>query len=170
MKPASVAGWTNYSLALQKQGKDTEAASVLEEAFKHVGSGKEAQALRLELASYYYQKDGADNLAKARDLFKQVAQDDPKNANACNGLGLVAQKEHKTEEAIAQFKRATALDPSFDDAFNNLGVAYESNGDTAQAIANFRKALQINPNNKLAKENLARMTKIRPEQDRFTRV
>ena len=162
LKPTSVAGWTNYSLALQRQGKDAEAASVLEEAFKHVGSGKEAGALRMGLASYYYQKDSGDSLAKARDLFRQATQDDPKNANACNGLGLVAQKERKPAEAIAQFKKAIALDPTFDDGFNNLGVAYESNGDTAQAIANFRKALQLNPNNKLAKENLARMTKTSP--------
>lgn len=159
LKPENAVAWSNYSLALQKQGKADEATAALEEAIKHVGQGKESIPLRLELANSYYRKDTADSIKLAGDLYQQVAQAAPTNADACNGLGLIAQKLRKYDDAIAAFKKATLLNPRFDDAYNNLGIAYESKGDTAQAIANCKKALQINPNNKLAKDNLARLTK-----------
>ena len=158
IKPENTAAWSNYSLALQKQGKYEEATSVLEEAFKHVGQGKEVDPLRVELANCYYRKETAENLSRARELYQQVTKNDPTSADAFNGLGLVAQKERKYNEAITNFKRATTLNPRFDDAYNNLGVAYEAKGDMVQAVANYRKALSVNPNNKLAKDNLVRLT------------
>lgn len=159
LKPENVSAWSNYSLALQKQGKNDEAIVALEEAMKHVGQGKESATLRLELANCYYRKDTPESVKQAGEIYLQVARADPTSADAYNGLGLIAQKLRKYDDAVTAFKRATSLNSRFDDAFNNLGIAYESKGDTAQAIANCKKALQINPNNKLAKDNLARLTK-----------
>lgn len=162
LAPTDVSAWTNYSLALQNQGRPADAAKVLEDALTHVGTGKNTIPLRLGLAGYLYQKGGADALTKARNLYQQVLQADATNADAHNGLGLVAQKERRYDDAIASFKRAVALNPRYDDAYNNLGIAYEAKGDVGQAVANCRKAVQINPKNTLAKDNLARLTKTAP--------
>lgn len=158
LKPGSASAWADYSLSLENAGKSDEAASVLEESLNHVGEGPASAPLRLTLGVHLFKKGDDVSVTRARDLFAQVAQSSPNNADAYNGLGLVAQKQRKYDDAITNFTRATTLNPRFADAFNNLGVAYEAKGDMPQAIAACRKATQIDPNNRLAKENLTRMT------------
>ena len=158
LKPESASAWADYSLSLENAGKSDEAAGVLEEALTHVGTGPASAPLRLTLGVHLFKKGDAASMTRARELFAQVAQSSPTNADAYNGLGLVAQKEHNYDEAITNFTKATSLNPKFADAFNNLGVAYEAKGNLPQAIAACRKATQIDPNNLLAKDNLTRMT------------
>lgn len=158
LKSESASAWANYSLSLQNAGKNDEATAVLEDAVKHVGTGPALAPLCLTLGVHYFKQGDTAGTTRARELFAQAAQADPTNANAHNGLGLVAQKDHKYDEAITHFTKATQLDTNFADAFNNLGVAYEAKGDLPKAIAACRKATQLAPGNTLAKENLTRMT------------
>ena len=158
LKPESASAWADYSLSLENAGKSDAAASALEESLKHVGTGPDTAPLRLTMGVHLFKKGDEVSVTRARELFAQVAQSSPNNADAYNGLGLVAQKEHKYDDAISNFTRATTLNPKFADAFNNLGVAYEAKGELPQAIAACRKATQIDPNNALAKDNLTRMT------------
>ncbi len=147
LKPGSASAWADYSLSLENAGKSEEAASVLEESLNHVGDGPASAPLRLSMGVHLFKKGDDVSVTRARDLFAQVAQASPNNADAYNGLGLVAQKQRKYDDAITNFTKATTLNPKFADAFNNLGVAYEAKGDLPHAIAACRKATQIDPNN-----------------------
>ena len=158
-QPAEIGNWINLSSSLQRKGDDVGAIAALEEALKNATPGAKSAQARRALAGYHYRKGDTDSLTRAETEYNQSLQEAPDNADAYNGLGLIAQKQEKFDEAVRFFLRAVALNPNYADAYNNLGVAYESKRSFDLAAGAYKKALHIDPNNALARKNLDRFKK-----------
>jgi len=96
----------------------------------------------------------AGRLDAAERLYNQVLRGDPRNHNALNLLGLIAQTRGKQAEAIALFDRALAAKPAFADAAFNRANVLLAQQEHAQAEASFRQALTLNPMHADARLNL----------------
>ena len=161
--PGDVNAYVIRYTALEKLGRNDEAAAVLEDALKANGAANlpakqkpEIAAVRRSLAYHLTLKGGADNLHRAAELYKASLADAPRSAEAYNGLGDIAIQMKRYKDALPYLRRAVALDPKSDEAYNNLGVAYEGLDKLDLAVLSYRKALAIDPNNPKAKANLAR--------------
>ena len=75
---------------------------------------------------------GSD-LARAREAFSAAVAADPAAARAHNGLGVVAAREGRVEEAVASWKRAVELDPRDYQTLFNLGSTLRAQGRLAEA-------------------------------------
>ena len=158
-QPAEIGNWINLSSSLQRKGDEAGASAALEEALKNAAPGVKSAQARRALAGYYYRKGDTDSLTRAESEYNQSLKEAPDNPEAYNGLGLIAQKQEKFDEAARFFLRAVALNSAYADAYNNLGVAYESKRSFDLAVDAYKKALHIDPNNALARKNLDRFKK-----------
>jgi tetratricopeptide (TPR) repeat protein len=61
------------------------------------------------------------------------------------GLGRIALRQGRTEEAIVLFQRAVQVAPQFTEAYDLLGSTYFAQRDFAQAAEYFRRAVSANP-------------------------
>jgi Flp pilus assembly protein TadD len=68
------------------------------------------------------------NLAGARHALERAVAIDPKSARAHNGLGVVAMRTNRPEDAFAEWKRAVALAPGDFDALYNLASELDAAG------------------------------------------
>lgn len=73
---------------------------------------------------------------------------------AWNGLGDLADQQHKSKEAAALYAKALVLHPNSAIIMNNIGYSLLGSGNYTEAIAEFRKALAIEPNNLTVQTNL----------------
>jgi len=80
----------------------------------------------------------------AQDNYNRAIQLNPNQFNAWLGLGLIAQKQGKLAEAIADLSRSVELQPSAR-AYLALGHALAQNGRNAEARAAYEQALKIAP-------------------------
>ncbi|NKB21658.1 MAG: tetratricopeptide repeat protein [Alphaproteobacteria bacterium] len=101
------------------------------------------------------QHHSAGDLQKAHDIYRQVLQADPKQAEALHYLGLVAYQVGKPEDAVGLITKALALDENVAEAHNHLGLCLHSVGRLDQAVASFRKAIEVDPEFAEAFSNLA---------------
>jgi Flp pilus assembly protein TadD/peroxiredoxin len=62
---------------------------------------------------------------------------------AWNNLGILAAREGRTNEAIANFQRALKADPDYSVAIDNLGNAYRQDKQWESAKSAFRRALEL---------------------------
>ncbi|MGA3065430.1 MAG: hypothetical protein ABSF29_01145 [Tepidisphaeraceae bacterium] len=81
----------------------------------------------------------------------------PESAGAHNGLGLVAQSEHKPSVAIDQYTQALELDPDSKTAHNNLANLLADRNDYAAAAVHYRWLLTQNAEDVSALVNYAHM-------------
>jgi protein O-mannosyl-transferase len=84
------------------------------------------------------------NDAQARDSFTQSLRSNPDQFNAWLGLGLLAQKDGKLDEAILDLSRSVGLQPTAD-GYLHLGRALAQANRRAEALAAYEQALKINP-------------------------
>jgi Tfp pilus assembly protein PilF len=70
---------------------------------------------------------------------------DEGDADAHNGLGILAMQQQKPDKARAEFERAAALDPNNATYWSNLGNARRTLGDAAGAEQAYRRALDVDP-------------------------
>jgi Flp pilus assembly protein TadD len=68
------------------------------------------------------------NLAGAQHALERAVVIDPKSARAHNGLGVVAMRTNRPDEAFVQWKRAVELAPADFDALYNLGMELDAAG------------------------------------------
>lgn len=73
---------------------------------------------------------------------------------AWNGLGDLADQNHKPKDAAALYAKALALHPNSAMIINNVGYSLLESGNYAEAIVEFRKALAVEPNNLTVQTNL----------------
>ena len=94
-------------------------------------------------------------IAEAVQLYGEVLEKYPDNAQAYNNFGAVLLRAGKLEEAKFSFEKAAELDPAYDTPLSNLGYMYlviEENYD--RALPFLQAALEINPANDSALNNL----------------
>lgn len=109
---------------------------------------------------YLWEREGADNLEKARDYFSQAIDRQPDYALAYAGLAdayllLATNRVLTPTEAVPKAKdaalKALALDDSLAEAYTSLaGIACTFEADWSGAERAYRRALAINPNYALA--------------------
>ena len=94
------------------------------------------------------QQNGALN--EAEQLYRQILETAPDNADVLNLLGLIAQTRGLHSEAIGYFYRAAASAPKHFPIFFNLGISLAAVGRPIEAIEAYKKALQLKPDLKEA--------------------
>ncbi len=84
------------------------------------------------------------NYAKAHAAFDRSIRLNPNRFNTWVGMGLLAQREGKLQDAIRDFVRSVQLQPS-DQGYLELGRTLAQSGRNAEAIAAYELALRISP-------------------------
>ena len=82
-------------------------------------------------------------------------------AEAHDGLGVVLFATNRVAEAIVHFTRAAELSPDSPDIQNDLGGALAQAGRFDEALKHVRRALALRPDFPAARENLARLERIK---------
>jgi tetratricopeptide (TPR) repeat protein len=145
--------YLSYGSVFFQRGYFDQAAASFQLALHDDPSSAEAM---YGLGSAYLNRQ---ETAKARDCFERAtnlhAGYPDTLANAWNNLGILAEQENQSEEAIQSFLKALALSPGNLVALNNLGNAYRArkNWDAARDI--FERALKISPGDPEANYGLA---------------
>jgi predicted O-linked N-acetylglucosamine transferase (SPINDLY family) len=85
-------------------------------------------------------------LRQAEEIYQQILQVEPNQADAIHLLGVIAYQGQKLDEAIARFRRALGMRPDHAEAHNSLGVALKAKGKLDEAVACCRQALELKPN------------------------
>jgi tetratricopeptide (TPR) repeat protein len=105
-------------------------------------------------AAEFYQR-GKD-LVRAGELFRKVADKDPKNFRALFSLGAVLERQKRFDEAEKAFRAALALSPDSAIALNYLGyMNADRNVKVAEALGLIQKALASDPENGSYLDSLA---------------
>jgi tetratricopeptide (TPR) repeat protein len=91
------------------------------------------------------------NLAEAEKTWRLVLQEDPRDAAAFAGLGLVLSKEGNYSEAISAYRKALRLQPNLAGIQLNLGLAEFKQGHFEKAVPPFTAALAGDPQNMQAR-------------------
>lgn len=97
------------------------------------------------LTSFYKEKD---RLEDAVDLLESGLEIDPANTDLLLELGVILDRQGKTDAAIEKMKTILSLKPDHADALNYIGYTYADRGvllDEAEAM--IRKALAQKPDN-----------------------
>ena len=92
-------------------------------------------------------------LREAFESYKSVLDDDPKNADALNLMGVIMQAAGNLEAAITFLEQATQNAPGYFAPYVNLGNALQANGKPAEAVNAFHTALSLNADNNHAIHN-----------------
>src|SRR5260370_17201916 len=87
----------------------------------------------------------AGNYAAAERGFEKVLAASPNQIAAMGNLGVVYQRTHRTEKAIAIYKRALKVNPTDEGILLNLGLVYFKHQDYAQPMPWLYPFLCINP-------------------------
>ena len=96
----------------------------------------------------------AGRFAPAEQGYRQVLEADPRNADAWNGVGVLAQQFGRHELAVQYFNQAISFNPNMGMYFSNMGVALHDMGRFADSVQSHQRALQLSPNDPAAYNNL----------------
>ncbi len=106
---------------------------------------------QIQLAQQHHQ---AGRLQEAEQIYRQILNADPNNADAYYFLGVIALQVGKFDIAIQFIKKAIKIVPNIPVCYSNLGIALKGLGRVHEAIANYKKAISINPDFADAHNNL----------------
>ena len=179
--PSSPLGEYNWGLALDRQGKVTEAIERYQAALRlnpnyadahnSVGAalanqGKVAEAIEHYQTALRLRPDFAEAhgnlgaalaqqgmLAEANDRYRQALQIKPDYADAHGNWGNALARQGKLAEANEHYRQALQIKPDYADAHFNWGNALARQGELAEAIAHYQQALQIEPDSAQAHTN-----------------
>jgi tetratricopeptide (TPR) repeat protein len=107
----------------------------------------------LAIATAHHQ---AGRLAQAEQIYRQVLQQNPQQAEALNLLGVIACQHGKLEEGITLYRQALALQPAFTGARENLCLALWKQGKSLieEATNAYSQIVTFEPSNIQAFSNL----------------
>jgi tetratricopeptide (TPR) repeat protein len=95
---------------------------------------------RLAAASNHLVQNRQD---AAEAIFRDVLQQDPREARAMAGLGAVLLQRGQLEDAYEVLGRATTLDPKNPDPYRNLSIVYRARDEPANALTCLEAALAL---------------------------
>jgi tetratricopeptide (TPR) repeat protein len=96
----------------------------------------------------------AGQFQQAEQVYRQVLETDPANADALTSLAGICLAQDRAVEAVAAFQQAVHVRPLSAELHNDLGVAFAQAGKSGEAAASFRQALQCRPDFAEAHNNL----------------
>ncbi|MFW9261164.1 tetratricopeptide repeat protein [Nostoc sp. CALU 546] len=105
----------------------------------------------LELAVQHYQ---AKRFTQAEQVYRQIIEVNPRQAEALYGLGMLAQQQKEYQNAESFFQATLQLQPEIAAVHNSLGYSLQQQGKLEDAIACYQKALEILPDCIEVKANL----------------
>ena len=92
---------------------------------------------------------------KAEEAWRDVLKLAQNDARAWTNLGVVLNRQEKTNEALEAWKQAITIDPKLPGAYFNIGLTLVRKGEYAGAIAPLRQTLTLEPDNDGARRALA---------------
>ncbi|MEO2022776.1 MAG: FkbM family methyltransferase [Pirellulaceae bacterium] len=101
-----------------------------------------------------WQQHQAGDLRSAEDVYRQVLEASPDNANAWCFLGMVCHDQQHYDDAIEAYHKAIEIQPDFSTAFSNLGNTQKQQGKLIEAEKSCREALRLKPDYSTAHNNL----------------
>src|SRR5258708_19262815 len=97
----------------------------------------------------------AGNYASAERGSEKVLAAPPNQTAAMGNLGVVYQRTHRTEKAIAIYERALKVNPEDEGILLNLGLVYFKHEDYGQAMPFFERVVAVNASNRQGRQLLA---------------
>lgn len=94
---------------------------------------------------------------QAEDLYRQILKQNPHNAEALHGLGLIAFHFQHTDDAISLLQQAIAQAPTESHFYLNLGHLFTTQGHILQAIETYQRALALQPQSPELHERLCEL-------------
>ena len=101
-----------------------------------VGQETRQDALALESQGKY---------AEAEQIWQDIAQKDPHNAEAFAHMGLLDVRQERLDQAVIYYRQALVLDPSFPGVEMNLGLALFKGNRFQESIKPFIAELEKHP-------------------------
>ncbi|HUE00300.1 MAG TPA: tetratricopeptide repeat protein [Bryobacteraceae bacterium] len=142
--------YLGLSIAYLNQGRCPEAESVLTQL--NARFERDAQALTL----WGRAGECLGKFDEAVDRITQAAAVTPR-ASLYIRIGIIRNRQRKTQEAINAFNRAIELDPISKQAYFLRGQLYEAAARYDAAISDFQRALQLPPEDRAVREHLDRL-------------
>jgi tetratricopeptide (TPR) repeat protein len=145
------------------------------------GSGKEANSNEIipqisnkakllfeeALKAYDAQKKSKTiNYAGLEKKFRAAADADSNLAEATFNLGVLAERQGKTKEAVSLYKEALAKKPTLRQAAENLAVIAQNNGDEASAVRIYTDILNSYPDDAGSRARLAEISRRKGDLDK----
>ena len=96
----------------------------------------------------------AGRLQAAEQIYRQILQVEPTQADAIHFLGMIASQVGKHEMAVEYMRRAIALKGNVAAFHYNLGNTFKNQGKLDEAVACYRRALELKPDDAEALDNL----------------
>jgi len=87
------------------------------------------------------------NLAAARELFYSAHLQYPQSARALCGLGEIAERENKRDEALTHYQEAVNINSEYIDAYRAILALYERERDTHGILSYAQKLHLLSPDN-----------------------
>jgi predicted O-linked N-acetylglucosamine transferase (SPINDLY family) len=87
----------------------------------------------------------AGRLAAAEQIYRQILESEPSNADAIHLLGVLAHQAGNHAVAVEYIERAIGLKGNVAVFHNNLGEAFRAMHRFAEAVACYRRALELTP-------------------------
>ena len=129
--------WYNLANSVRDSGDLEAAVPYYEEALKRrpfVAGWRNYALVLTDLRRY----------VDAVNAYRAALAMAPNDADLCDTMGAILQRQGAMDEAITWHYRATQLRPDFAEAHSNLGNALKEYGRPVEAIASYRAALAIN--------------------------
>lgn len=109
----------------------------------------------IALAKLIFAQDRLDEAMALLQEAQSSATDQKQLADIEVGLGLIAKKQEKTEQALNHFQRVTELNPDYEALWYNIGVLQSRLGRYEAAITNLKRNIEISPEQTAAYVELA---------------
>ena len=87
----------------------------------------------------------AGNMVAAEAICSEILASTPRDAEALNLRGMIAQRRGDFAAAIASYEAAISVRPEAAGFHNNLGVSLSALGRVSEAAERFRRAVALNP-------------------------
>jgi len=97
----------------------------------------------------------SEDWAKAKRLYRKVADAVPRHAPTFQRLALIALREGRPEDALNSFQRSLSIEPADPVCLNNLGNVLRELGRLPASVSAYRQALGCKPDYPSALYNLA---------------
>jgi tetratricopeptide (TPR) repeat protein len=111
-------------------------------------------------------KTGQYDWATLEKKFRNAADADDKLAEATYNLGVIAERQGKTKEAVSLYKEALNKKPTLRQAAENLAVIAQNQGDEKGAVAIYENILATYPDDAGSRARLAEIHRRRGESGR----
>jgi tetratricopeptide (TPR) repeat protein len=95
-----------------------------------------------ELFATAIQYHQAGDFDRAEQVYRQIVDADPNEAEAWNHLGKLYRSRGRINEAILSYQRAIDASPRHTDALNGMGIAYAEQNRWDRAAASFRQVIR----------------------------